>query len=590
MPGFAGFGPTFGGGFAHRGRRGCVHGGGGGFVQHGGGGFAHHGGGGFVAHGPVMYGPPIAYGFHGGHRSLDFYSGWFGFHSSWIECMDWIEHCDYLVWHGWQQMLSSSTISISGQRSLLEGMLQQQHGDMDRRELRELTDRILQMNKDLGAGDDGRVSEVTETTTTTTTTTSTNITQQQRYDTANDFLQLLTSSGGMGFSLEQAQQKADDIRQGRQDTFVQTHLESQAAKSESSQQIIQAPPQQMQIQSPQPTPHIMPQPPVPQLQQQPYTPQPQGQSLVTQNRYSSQQAMMSPPQQVQNMQHAYSPLPWVQPQSQQELFTMQQTQQALQSPAPQVHQLTASHEAQTMQSTPLQPQMQGGGSIIQQWGNNRSQPSVPALNTNQNDTATTSTSTTTTTTTDTMTSAMQGMHLGTPDQPQLQSPAPQYQYAPPQVQYQVQSPTPQYRQDSQQAHAQIQNSQPQQQPQLTYPGFDGQPPQQVATFNQWRPSNATQVQTPAAPSNASGQAHSPYPMPHFNMQQPRQQLQQASQQPYQQAPQQMAQQIAPMQSQQQYASTPNQPTMQQPAQANYQGVQQQSTQISRPRLHHETYK
>jgi biotin carboxyl carrier protein len=199
---------------------------------------------------------------------------------------DWMDQGDYMVWHGWQQMLGGSSMGYSEQFSLLEGLLEQDHGNMSRRELKELTERIMKMNKELGAGDDGRVKEIVEeTSTTTTTTSSSTVTQQQRYDTANAFLQLLTSSD-LGFTLEQAQQKADQMRQGKLDTFVTNHLEKEALKAMTSQQAIQAPPQpQIQNQVPQPMAFQQQQPvhqqplqlPTPQYQQPVYAPPPQQQ-------------------------------------------------------------------------------------------------------------------------------------------------------------------------------------------------------------------------------------------------------------------------------------------------------------------------
>jgi hypothetical protein len=309
--------------------------------------------GGFVGGSAFVPGPVMpafgGYGYWGPPRPMGFYSGWGGFQSHWAGYMGWMEHTDYCVWHGWQQMLGGMSIGVSEQRNLLEGMLRQEHGDMNRRELTELTERILKMNKELGAGDDGRVKEVTETTTTTTTTTTTStVTQQQRYDTANDFLQLLTLSGGMGFTLEQAKQKAEDIRQGRQDTFVTTHLESKAAKQET----IQAPPQQLQIQSPPPVQQAPPQQPPPQMQtqvqQNVYTPQPpQVQQYAAQNQqFASQQTVTSPPpppppqpqqfsaqnQQFTSQQNIMSPPPQVQVQSPP---PMVQSPQPVYSPQPQ---------------------------------------------------------------------------------------------------------------------------------------------------------------------------------------------------------------------------------------------------------------
>jgi hypothetical protein len=418
--------------------------------------------GGFVASSAYVAGPPMpafgyGYGYWGPPKPLGFYSGWFGFHDHWAGYMGWMEHQDYCVWHGWQQMLGGMSIGVGEQRNLLEGMLQQEHGDMSRRELRELTERILKLNKELGAGDDGRVKEITETTTTTTTTTTSTVTQQQRYDTANDFLQLLTSSGGVDFTLEQAKQKADDIRQGRQDTFVTTHLESKTAK----QQAIQAPPQQ-QIQPPPPVQQAPPQQPPVQTPQNVYSlPPPQTQQFAGQNQqFTSQQTTMSPQQQVQvqsplpvaqnqqfvsqqsimspyqqpqvqlpppvaqNPQPIYSPLP--QPQSaqvQQQQYTSQQSQANLQTPAPQTHQFF-----QSTQPTPFQPLNQGGSGYNQQLSTIHYSQPYQSLSPNANDMVTTSTSTTTTTT-DILTSAMHGMSLGQPNQSQAQSSTPQQQYA-----------------------------------------------------------------------------------------------------------------------------------------------------------------
>jgi hypothetical protein len=511
-------------------------------------------GGGFVG----GYGPPLhTGGFRGGYivgaRPIGFYSGWFGFHEQWAGHMGWMEHSDYCVWHGWQKMLGGMTMGMGEQRNLLEGMLRQEHGDMNRRELRQLTDRMLEMNKELGAGDDGRVSEVTETTTTTTTTTTSTVSQQQRYDTANDFLQLLTSSGGMGFTLEQAQQKASDIREGRQDTFVTTHLESKAAKA--SQQTIQAPPQQMQIQPPPPA----------QIQiQSPPPPPPQPQPAPVQNQqFTQQQYVVPPPQQMQvqspravpqHVQPVYSPPPQVLiQQAQNQLYTTQQTPQYGQATTPQAQHPQFPSQQQMVQSQPVQYQTQSGGSMMQQQNSVQPGQTYQQFNTGPNNMATTSTSTTTTTT-ESIVSSMQGMSLGTPNQYQVQSPAPRNQYVPHQAQPQIQSPPGQHQ------YAQ-QYSQPQPQLQVTYPGFGGQPTQQAANFNQQQPvqTQGAQAQTPQSAGGFFQQVQSPYPVPNAGNQQAPQQMQYAQapvptqqwapspqantpQQIPQQAPQQMPQQ------------------------------------------------
>lgn len=515
--------------------------------------------------GAVM--PGFGYGYWGAPRPLGFYSGWYGFQSQWAGYMGWMEHTDYCVWHGWQQMLGGMSIGASEQRHLLEGMLQQKHGDMNRREFRELTERILKMNRELGAGDDGRVKEVTETTTTTTTTTST-VTQQQRHDTANDFLQLLASSGGMGFTLKQAKQKAEDIRQGRQDTFVTTHLEGKAAKQQAiqAQPVQQAPPQQ-------PPPQIQ----THKMQQQVYSPPPpQPQQVSAQNQqFVSQQAITSPPPQVQvqspplmvqRPQSVYSPQFQQAQQQQQQLYTSQQSQANIQSPAPQIQQ-----SYQSMQSTPVQSQTQVGGGYNQQLSTNRYVQTFQSLMADDNSMTTTSTSTTTTTT-DTMTSAMQGISLGFPNPYQVQSPAPQQQHA--------QNPVQQYQFAPQQAQAQLQSPQPQQQAQLTYPGYAGQQGQQIAEYNHQQSfqSPGSQAQSPLPVANFNQQTQFSHSLPGVNVQQPPQQpfyaqaatSQQWAQSPathmQQQMPQQMDQQMSPQPryQQQQYLPARDQTTFQQP--------------------------
>lgn len=100
------------------------------------GGFSGGYSGGFIS-GPAFVSsavmPGFGYGYWGAARPLGFYSGWYGFQSQWAGYMGWMEHTDYCVWHGWQQMLGGMSIGASEQRNLLEGMLQQEHGDMNRR-------------------------------------------------------------------------------------------------------------------------------------------------------------------------------------------------------------------------------------------------------------------------------------------------------------------------------------------------------------------------------------------------------------------------------------------------------------------------
>ena len=537
------------------------------------GGFA----GGYV--GPAAYipGPAIpavgfgyGYGYWGPPRPLGFYSGWFGFQNHWAGYMGWMEYSDYCVWHGWQQMLGGVSIGAGEQRNLLEGMLQREHGDMSRRELNELTERILKMNKELGAGDDGRVKEVTETTTTTITTTTSTVTQQQRYDTANDFLQLLNSSGGMGFSYEQAKQKAEDIRQGRQDTFVITHLESKATK----QQAIQAPPQQMQIQSPPPVQQAQPQQPPNQIQQHVYSPQPvpQTQSFSAQNQqFALQQTVQSPYQQMQvrsppsmppNPPPMYSPASQQQPvQGQQQLYTSQQSQASIQSPAQQIQQ-----PLHSMQRTQLQSVYKGGAGYNQQSSTTQYAQPYQTLNANNNNLTTNSTSTTTTTT-DTVTSAMQGMSLGSPNQYQVQSTAPQQQYAPQSL---GQTPVPQEQLAPQYSEAQIQSTQLQQQsqPQVTYPGYVGQQvPQMVPGTNTQQP--LQQIQYAQA-------AMTPQQWPQSAPANTQQVMQQVPQHPSQQLyPPAQAQQHQPM-------PTPDQTGFQQPVSLYNQGNQHQAVQQLQP--------
>jgi hypothetical protein len=190
-----------------------------------------------------------------------------------------------------------------------------------------------------------------------------------------------------------------------------------------------------------------------------------------------------------------------------------------------------------MQSPPIQYQTQGGGSMIQQ--QNTAQVSQPyqSFNAGLNNMATMTS--TTTTTTESIVTGMQGMSLGTPNQYQVQSPAPQHQYALQQGQPQIQSPPAQhqYAQQSFQPQPQMQNPQSQlqhappnvqspvqniqQQPQSSHPGFGGQQPQQVANFNQQQPvqNQGNQPQTPQSAGVFFQQIQSPYPVPSASIQQ-----------------------------------------------------------------------
>ena len=473
---------------------------------------------------------------------------------------DWMDQGDYMVWHGWQQMLGGSSMGYSEQWCLLEGLLQEDHGDMSRTELKELTDRIMQMNKELGAGDDGRVQEVTETSTTTTTTTSSSITQQQRYETADAFLQVLNTSA-MGFTLEQAKQKAIEIREGRLDSFVTNHLEKQALKAMNPQPAIQTP-VQPQIQTQLPPPAVLQQQPQPQVQ---FQPQPQVQVLppqVQQIVYTPlpQQQIQSPQPQIQ--QQVYTPQPQQQfiqtptiQQQQQQLYTTQYSQQYVQAPLAQTPQ--TSFSPQTVQSPPVQqPQVQMQPLPYQQGSTNN---------------ANTTTTSTTTTTTASMISGMQGMALNNPSQTQVQSPMPQQQYVQ-QPQRQLQSP-----QQQQQFSPMVQ-----QQPQLTYPGHGGLQALPVANFNnqQVQQSQQSQPQTPLPMANFNSQRQAQAPLMSPNLQQtpqtqvlqtpmpwiPTQQTGQPAQQFQQQLPQQMVQSPQPqqqLQQQQQFVQPINQQVPQQ---------------------------
>lgn len=213
-------------------------------------GYASFGGGRYMRGGTVrersfgygIYPPPmggvVRYGYGYGPmvpRPMGYFSGWAGFHSHWAGYMGWMDHCDYTIWHQWQQMLGGRHFCVADQRSMLLGMLQHGHSGMAKGELEALTERMLDMNKQLGAGDDGRVQDITETTTTTTTSSTataaaSDVTVAQRYETANDFLQELTVSGGIWCTLAQAQQKATEIREGKRDELVKTHLANKASK------------------------------------------------------------------------------------------------------------------------------------------------------------------------------------------------------------------------------------------------------------------------------------------------------------------------------------------------------------------------
>jgi len=431
----------------------------------------------------------MIYGGGYSRRPMGFYAGWHGFQSHWAGYMvgmhllssgvsepnilsqDWMDQGDYMVWHGWQQMLGGSSMGYSEQWSLLEGLLQQDHGDMSRQELKQLTDRIMKMNKELGAGDDGRMQEVTETSTTTTTSTTFSITRQQRYETADAFLQVLNTSADMGFTLEQARQKADDIRQGRLDSFVTNHRERQALKAMNPQQAIEAP-LQPQIQTQVPTPVVFQQQPQQQLIQSP-GPQQQQQYPQLQTTQLSQQYIQSPPV-PQMQQPVFTPLPQQQPlpspaiQQQQQLYTTQSSQQHAQLPLTQTQPMVFS--PQSVQSTlAQQPQTQ-----MQPLPYQVSQVSSPYHQGNVNSANTTTTSTTTTTTAS-LASGMQGMTLGSPSQTQVQSPMPQQQYAQQLGQPQRQLQSPQQQQQS--------SSAAQQQPQLTYPGHGGLQTLPTANFS-----------------------------------------------------------------------------------------------------------
>jgi hypothetical protein len=180
-----------------------------------------------------------------------------------------------------------------------------------------------------------------------------------------------------------------------------------------------------------------------------------------------------------------------------------------------------------VQSQPVQYQTQSGGSMMQQQNSVQPGQTYQQFNTGPNNMATTSTSTTTTTT-ESIVSSMQGMSLGTPNQYQVQSPAPRNQYVPHQAQPQIQSPPGQHQ------YAQ-QYSQPQPQLQVTYPGFGGQPTQQAANFNQQQPvqTQGAQAQTPQSAGGFFQQVQSPYPVPNAGNQQAPQQMPQ--QNPYQPA-------------------------------------------------------
>lgn len=429
---------------------------------------------------PAPYSPAVVV------QPMGFFSGWFGFHDRWAAHMGWLEYEDYSIWHGWQQNLATMRIGATEQRKLLYGMLEQAHGDMSRRELKALTDRMINMNQQLGADEGGHVEEVKESTTTTTTTTTTknDVTVEQRYQTANDFLQLLTSNN-MGYTLQEAQARAEEIRQGKKDDYVKAHIASQAARANAPQPAqfqIEAPPQQMQ-QAPAPTPVRQPQPAPLQT--------PQVQQGFQMHSTASSAIDNAPQQQTPRTvaQTISSPKPPPQPQIQ----VPPQATQAVNTPQPMQQPMLLPARPQTQQSQlpPTIPQNQ-----LQSWPRSGQQPTVSTQMQTQSQqqpqtlsatgaspyrqnfattpmlgSSTTTTSTTTTTTsTNNLTSAMQRMSLGMPHPVQQQA----FTQAPNQQQ-QLQSPQPQ----QQQQHLPA----PQQQPQLTYPGHGGQQPQQMANFN-----------------------------------------------------------------------------------------------------------
>lgn len=195
-------------------------------------------------------GATMAAGMHGGA----YYAGWYGFRQSWAQHFHWMDYGVYDSRYQWQMTLRamSHAVEASQQRSMLTGILRRSRAGMTKAKIEALAERILHSNRLIGAGNDGRVSEIIETTTTTTTI----VTQEQRFEAANEFINTLQRDSGLHLTVEQAKQVSDSLRNGKKDDLVRTYLEQKQART-NMPQTNQMTSQQLQLEAPR-TPTPMP--------------------------------------------------------------------------------------------------------------------------------------------------------------------------------------------------------------------------------------------------------------------------------------------------------------------------------------------
>lgn len=218
----------------------------GGAMMAAGGGYGYECRGGMRAGGAM-----IAAGMHGG----GWHAGWYGFRQSWAQHFHWMDHGVYDSWYQWQMTLRAMPYAMeaSQQRTMLTGILRRSRGSMTKANIEALVDRILHSNRLVGAGNDGRVSEIIEITTTTTTTT---LTQEQRFEAANEFINTLQRDSSLNLTVDQAKQVSDSLRSGKKDDPVRTHLEQKQARG-NMPQTSETTSQQLQMEAPR-TPTPMP--------------------------------------------------------------------------------------------------------------------------------------------------------------------------------------------------------------------------------------------------------------------------------------------------------------------------------------------
>ncbi|KAK3713949.1 hypothetical protein LTR37_008199 [Vermiconidia calcicola] len=174
----------------------------------------------------------------------------FGFNPLWASQMSWLQTRPnvYGVWRRYQDDIRTLNLSCSERRQRLQEALTSSGGITSRSEANEMVDRLLGMEDKLGADQYGHVETMTSATTTTS---SSGITQPQRQQFANQFLQKLRTEATR-IGQKESMQLYQAILNGEQDDLVQKQAQTPQAGVVQPQAQAQLPAPQPQLALPAP--------------------------------------------------------------------------------------------------------------------------------------------------------------------------------------------------------------------------------------------------------------------------------------------------------------------------------------------------